>query len=155
MCGWLPLQHQLEESLREHPSNAGKADEEDPFHEWGVQTFRGESLSPKDEAAWIAKQVVEYYDDMLDNEKLAGKDADPPFLNTCVFLGHGMEDDKVPIDLGREATSCLRRCTKEVEWKPYEELVHWYSEAMLEDMVIWLSRFHVSTLEEKAAAGNS
>lgn len=55
-----------------------------------------------------------------------------------IFLGHGTEDEKVPIHLGRSATSCLEAMNVGVQWKEYAGLGHWYSGDMLRDMIIFL-----------------
>lgn len=57
---------------------------------------------------------------------------------THVFLGHGVEDDRVDIWLGRKAASCLKDIGVDVCWKDYEGLAHWYSEDMLRDLVDFL-----------------
>lgn len=41
-------------------------------------------------------------------------------LNTPVFLGHGIDDEMVGVDLGRQARKVLEQLGMEVEWKEYE-----------------------------------
>ena len=58
-----------------------------------------------------------------------------PFQSIPIFLGHGAEDEKVPVGLGEEAAGCLRSLQGRVEFKRYEYLGHWYSGAMLNDIL--------------------
>ena len=60
------------------------------------------------------------------------------FQRTPLFLGHGTDDEKVFLHLGREAASCLRILGMQVFWTEYEGLAHWYSAAMLRDLVDFL-----------------
>ena len=55
-----------------------------------------------------------------------------------LFLGHGVQDDRVSIILGKEASNCLKHLKMETSWKEYEDLGHWYSADMLRDMVNFL-----------------
>lgn len=55
-----------------------------------------------------------------------------------VFLGHGGEDDSVPLRLGRMSAECLGKMEMDVEWREYRGLGHWYSEEMLGDVVGFL-----------------
>jgi predicted esterase len=52
-----------------------------------------------------------------------------------LFLGHGVEDDRVYICLGREAASFLKLLGVNVVMKEYGGLGHWYSGDMLNDLV--------------------
>ena len=58
-----------------------------------------------------------------------------PFQRIPIFLGHGVEDEKVPVGLGEEAASCLRSLQGSVDFKTFEDLGHWYSGAMLRDIL--------------------
>jgi predicted esterase len=49
-------------------------------------------------------------------------------------LGHGAEDEKVDIKLGREAKNALDLMGTNVQMKEYEGLGHWYSEDPLRDI---------------------
>lgn len=42
------------------------------------------------------------------------------------------------MQLRREASSCLEALGVDVRWREYEKLGHWYSEAMLSDIVEFL-----------------
>lgn len=56
------------------------------------------------------------------------------FQRVLVFLGHGVEDEKAFVDLGREAAGCLTVLGIDVCWNEYEGLGHWYSREMLNDI---------------------
>ena len=60
------------------------------------------------------------------------------FQQTPVFLAHGVKDEKVIIRLGHQARDCIKRLQTSVEWREYEDLGHWYSGQMLEDLVEFL-----------------
>lgn len=55
-----------------------------------------------------------------------------------VFLGHGVLDPKVLVDLGRQAHQFLSLIGLEAEWREYEALGHWYSGQMLGDIIKFL-----------------
>jgi len=57
---------------------------------------------------------------------------------TPIFLAHGTEDEKVPIELGYEARDCLASMKASVSWREYGGLGHWYSGQMLGDLVAFL-----------------
>jgi predicted esterase len=63
----------------------------------------------------------------------------PRAFDTPVFLGHGVDDDKVPVVRGREAAACLRAAGVDAEWNEYQGLGHWYSVEMLTDMASFLA----------------
>jgi predicted esterase len=56
------------------------------------------------------------------------------FQKIPMFLGHGTEDEKVSVELGREAKRALDLMGMDVQMKEYEDLGHWYSEKMLRDI---------------------
>ena len=56
------------------------------------------------------------------------------FQRVPVLLGHGVEDEKVFVDLGREAAGCLTVFGIDVCWNECEGLGHWYSRDMLNDI---------------------
>ena len=61
-------------------------------------------------------------------------------LQIPVFLRHGAEDEKVPVQLGREAADFLRNLHFGIEYFEYEGLAHWYSGEMLRDILRFLAR---------------
>ena len=76
-------------------------------------------------------QAIRYLRDELDLPEMSDCH---PFQRIPIILGHGVDDEKVPVGLGEEATSCVRSLQGRVEFKRYERLGHWYSGAMLRDI---------------------
>ncbi|KAJ5325270.1 Acyl-protein thioesterase 1 [Penicillium brevicompactum] len=65
-----------------------------------------------------------------------------PQLRTPVFMGHGTEDPKVSVLLGRKMSNFLSTgLGMNVTWKSYDGLGHWYRvEDELEDIIDFLRR---------------
>ncbi len=121
MCGWLPFRKQMEEIARpQYDEN----DEDNPFE----RSSRGEQSDPP-------TQAVEFL-----YEEVGASVTQPSmsFQRTPLFLGHGTEDENVFVHLGREAARCLKALGIQVSWTEYAGLVHWYSPAMLGDLVDFL-----------------
>ncbi len=121
MCGWLPFREQMEEIAR--PQYDGD-DEDDPFE----RSSQSEQFDPP-------AQAIKFL-----CEEVGASVVQPSmsFQRTPLFLGHGTEDEKVLLHLGREAASCLRTLGMHVSWTKYEGLAHQYSAAMLRDLVHFL-----------------
>ncbi|KAF2831513.1 alpha/beta-hydrolase [Ophiobolus disseminans] len=62
----------------------------------------------------------------------------PAMQSMPVFIGHGTDDEKVPVRFGKMAAEFLAGLDVGVEWKEYEALGHWYSADMLRDIVAFL-----------------
>ncbi|KAL8963774.1 MAG: hypothetical protein Q9183_004970 [Haloplaca sp. 2 TL-2023] len=122
MCGWLPFRKQMEDILI---TNDGNPDDgmEDVFETYG---------GAEEYDADVAFHAVGFLREELGMDN-GGKDL--VFRKIPLFLAHGAEDHRVPVELGREAVSCLKRLDIHVEWCEYDELGHWYSGAMLRDLV--------------------
>lgn len=57
--------------------------------------------------------------------------SEPPLLSVPVFLGHGVDDAYVDIELGRQAAQVLRKVGLRVEWREYfgaDQEGHWLKE---------------------------
>lgn len=141
MCGWLPFRKYLEDVVRDAESHT---DSDDPFTHWEEEDdpfSREEDLCSRygdSEAALRADpsvQTVAYLREELD---MSVPSIPMPFQRIPLFLGHGTEDDKVYIHLGREAASCLTAMGIDVRWREYKGLGHWYSGDMLHDLVVFL-----------------
>lgn len=150
MCGWLPFRAQLDETFS---WDAGEAtpnhhDDENSFSDGADEVVASkesanDTSGPSDPLGLLGRDALEYYCTMLDMEdKLSKTSQLPPFQETAFFLGHGVEDERVPLKLGQEAAICLKSFTREVIWKEYNGLGHWYSAEMLADLVAFLSKFH-------------
>ncbi|KAF8858477.1 alpha/beta-hydrolase [Acephala macrosclerotiorum] len=129
MCGWLPFSNVIMEiACGDGPDN------DDPFSHSGDEDG---DLSPINKG-WKAdsgNQAVAYLREELEMDV---KKAGNVYLNVPVFLGHGTEDERVSIDLGREAKSCLDLIGVDAQMNEYEGLGHWYSEDMLRDIFQFL-----------------
>jgi predicted esterase len=122
MCGWLPFRRRLEEALR-----GGWTDdvigggEEDIF----------EADPEVDAELDRVMKTVEWLREELNMPRGQTTTA---FQRIPVFLGHGVEDNKVPVDIGCEAAGCLKALGVSAHWKEYGGLAHWYSRHMLSDI---------------------
>lgn len=131
MCGWLPFCARMREQLDDAASGgdqrgAGEADD--------VFVVQREDEGEEKEPARVA---VDWLREELDvpSKGNGGHQSDLVFRNVPVFLGHGAEDDKVHVSLGRDAAGLLESLGAEAVWKEYETLGHWYSGGMLRDVV--------------------
>lgn len=140
-CGWLPLrQHMMDVADPRLPS-----DEEDPFAR----------DSDPDQEADLPTQAIAWLREEIDLPATSGpssavsgvapttsptSSSNMPYQQIPIFLAHGTEDDKVDVQLGKEASACLTILGADTEWKEYGGLGHWYSEAMLGDLVDFLTR---------------
>jgi predicted esterase len=139
MCGWLPYGNVMldicncEANTFDDPFSQDDSDEDDPFARSDDESDgQGEGIVvPKTDSA---SKAVAYLREEVELQDTAG-DA---FKRTPVFLGHGTSDNKVAIELGREAESVLERVGADVEMVEYEALDHWYSPEMLRDIFHFL-----------------
>ncbi|KAL8393720.1 hypothetical protein RB595_003456 [Gaeumannomyces hyphopodioides] len=120
MCGWLPFCERIREQLDE---GAGGED----------NLFQREDEDQEKEPArvavdWLREELG------LPSEGIRG-DAGLVFRKVPVFLGHGVEDDRVHVSLGRDAAGLLRNLGANAIYKEYKTLGHWYSGDMLGDIV--------------------
>lgn len=137
MCGRLPFAESLMEEIR------GKEDEKHVNGSLGFDPFavntchEGES---SDEAARTpAQRAVAWLREELDLPALQQLPELLPVERIPIFLGHGGQDEKVSIELGRRASECLDKLGARVCWKEYEDLGHWYSDDMLNDLLHFLA----------------
>lgn len=128
MCGWLPFRRQLEEIVRgEQAGDVMGGDEEDVFE---ADTARPVGEGPVENAiTWLREEL-----------EMPKGQTTMSFQQVPVFLGHGVEDDKVLVDLGSEAAHCLRSLGVNVHWTEYKGLGHWYSKDMLCDIKDFIQR---------------
>lgn len=148
MCGWLPFTASLMEVVRCSGSTAGAgigsdgdevlwADEFDPFDRSGDDGVdrMPTALQPRDVSAAVVRELQERLE--LDGQSV-GHLSHPVSLNTRVFLGHGSEDDKVPLQLARTSAECLQAIGINVSWNAFPGLHHWYSSDMLTSIARFL-----------------
>lgn len=136
MCGWLPFCRCLEDVIAsaEEGNNWGMSTcygiDFDPFE----RSSSGPDLGqPSDAVAEPCALAIDWLREQL--EMPPSSTLRPPVQATPLFLGHGDLDEKVPIVLGRDASDCLRTLGVDVTWREYEGLEHWYSPAMLRELL--------------------
>jgi predicted esterase len=135
MCGYLTYQSDLESAVADEDS-----DEDNPFYE-------AEQKGPQDPS--VKAQIFER--DLLSLEPLESPTKDLTAYRTPVFLGHGSDDEKVPIALGHRAATAMQDAGYQVVWKRYEEQGHWYK---IPDEIDDIIEFIVSTVGWNAATGS-
>jgi predicted esterase len=134
MCGFLPFANHIKDIAGGNNSGSGDEEEEDPFFhsddEEDAETF-AEDNSVKDDPS---TQAVTFLKEEIQIDNKTGM----VFREVPVFLGHGSEDEKVPIVNGREAKICLDLLWADVKMVEYEGLGHWYSDEMPGDIFAFL-----------------
>ncbi|KAL8846482.1 MAG: hypothetical protein Q9221_008426 [Calogaya cf. arnoldii] len=126
MCGWLPFRKQIEDILIADERVEGDAhgmSEDDVFEREGDGGGEG---------GHAAAKAIAFLKEELEMEEIDGSMA---VRRIPLFLGHGVEDERVPVGLGREAAGSVERMGARVEWREYEGLGHWYSAEVLCDLV--------------------
>ncbi|KAF2132424.1 phospholipase/carboxylesterase family protein-like protein [Dothidotthia symphoricarpi CBS 119687] len=140
MCGYLPFR----KGMCEFAEEAGKEDNEslvgsgaggqDIFERDGEDSEDGTKFEKAVE--WL-REELQMCDEGITNGKSPSTMQSIP-----LFMGHGLEDDKVPSGIGRLAAEFLSSIDVDVTWKEYEGLGHWYSEHMLRDVVRFLKNLN-------------
>lgn len=127
MCGWLPYRKTMQEFASSGTQTNGGDDLDGSlFEETASATERS---SPIEQAIAFLREEIEC-PSMGERFSLR---------STPVFLGHGIQDDKVSVTLAREARDCLVALSigdgqaPSVILKEYDGLRHWYSGLMLKD----------------------
>ena len=134
MCGYLPFRKAMWDSAQDSRNEANDCfavygDDEDVFE-------KDEEESGGDGTEY--EKAIEWLREELQVSKEGSKDAKSPMQSIPVFMGHGMEDEKVPCETGKLAAEFLSGIGVNVAWNEYEGLGHWYSEDMLRDVVTFL-----------------
>jgi predicted esterase len=128
MCGWLPFGNEMVR-IASGEGDGNEDDEEDPFAlsgDEGEDPF-GRSDEEDEGKEYLPAKAVKLLRESIDMEDKNGM----VFQKIPVFLGHGTEDERVDIKLGREAKKALELMGTDVQMMEYEGLGHWYSEDML------------------------
>jgi predicted esterase len=84
------------------------------------------------------ERAVEWLREELQMTRGGVEEKTPAMQSIPIFLGHGVEDEKVLCHIGRSAAEFLGELDVGVTWKEYDGLGHWYSEEMLRDVVAFL-----------------
>ena len=128
MCGWLPFRHHMAD-IADPPTSS--EDDENPFAR--EEHINGKVDVPAEAVAWLREELD------FPTARSSSSSTFLPFQRIPIFLAHGTEDEKVSIELGRQARDCLGVLGSKVEWREYEDLGHWYSKPMLGDLVEFLT----------------
>lgn len=116
MSGWLPFRHVLELFVPKDKANAPNE---------GIDVF--ENAEEKDPYG----AAVEALCQELGVKTVCSKVGQ----NTPILITHGVEDEKVNLERGREAARCLQALGCNVTWTEYEGLSHWFNGNELLDVV--------------------
>lgn len=136
MCGYLPfrkdMHDQLESSENARRIEHGVLEEEDD-----------DDIFEKDPGAFESgtklERAIDWLQEELQYSEVETRQMSSPSIQSIpVFMGHGTDDEKVPIQMGRLAADFLTLIGVSVTWKQYEKLDHWYSGTTLQDMVQFL-----------------
>jgi predicted esterase len=135
MCGWLPFTKSLMTEVQGGEENDGA--DELGFNPFAVDACDTDDLDHKT-ADTPAQKAMGWLREQLDLPALKVSSDTLPVHSIPIFLGHGAQDEKVSIQLGRTAAECLDKLGAGVCWKEYEDLGHWYSPEMLKDLLHFL-----------------
>lgn len=113
MSGWLPFAEVLDP--RAGGGRNGEGEEEDPFGAGGDEDVSLDN--PQLQAANTARDIASL-------PPLSAEDV-TLFPRTPIFLGHGRNDEKVSVNLGKQARDVFKALDCQVRWKEYDE-GHWY-----------------------------
>ncbi|KAI9661254.1 MAG: hypothetical protein M1821_009581 [Bathelium mastoideum] len=146
MCGWLPFHKMLQDVVNHDKKNSETAGD-DPFlrsQEDDSQRISAEDASIDLDTAKVetgtvncCSAIISLFEEL---QMVPPKVLQMPFQKTSIFLGHGMQDEKVPLERGHEARDCLAAFEVDLTWKAYERLGHWYSGELLADLTQFLKQ---------------
>ncbi|KAK3196904.1 hypothetical protein K4F52_000248 [Lecanicillium sp. MT-2017a] len=134
LCGWLPFASTLADfckTTNDVDEEEEEEEEEDIFERDPEDNGGGDEIEPPAKAIrWLREEL-----ELLPPTK---SEEQPKSASVPLFLGHGVDDDTVGVELGRSAVNVVRSLGYEAEWHEYEGLGHWYSAKMLRDLVSFL-----------------
>lgn len=136
MCGYLTYQSDLETAIADDD-----IDEENPFYDPEETEVQDSSV-----------KAQTFQRDLLSLTPLDNRMKSLTASQTPVFLGHGSEDNKVPIQLGLAAAKVVQNAGYNVVWKRYEGQGHWYK---IPDEIDDIIEFIVSKVGWQAAVTSS
>ncbi|KAG4422078.1 hypothetical protein IFR04_004819 [Cadophora malorum] len=127
MCGWLPFSNIMVDMLEDYQSmtdhSLAYVDEDDPF---ALSEDEGHVSSPaQDYSTPGFASTLSAVNFLMEELNLIGT-TKTTFRKVPIFLGHGMEDDRVNIELGREAQKCLRLLEADVQMTEYNIIICFY-----------------------------
>lgn len=130
MCGWLPFANHLIEisGLDEKVNSATDELEFDPF-ERDVDDIVEDD--PTAQAIYLLTEELGIELKVAQGQLV---ERSQKLKQVPLFFGHGVEDDRVAVALGRTAHGCMSRLGFKARWEEYHGLGHWYSPEMLGDL---------------------
>ncbi|KAI1335042.1 hypothetical protein F5Y15DRAFT_399413 [Xylariaceae sp. FL0016] len=139
MSAYLPFRSEIEAALEEEmPAETdGDGDQDDPF-----ATSDGESDADQAPTDPEVKALV-YERELLYLDPLPRPQPSTTASSTPVFLGHGKEDEKKPMEVRETAARTIRAAGYKVQWKAYDGLGHWYKIPDEIDDILEFIRSHV------------
>jgi predicted esterase len=133
MSGWLPFQDEINSLLGIRRGDDGEEDENPFGDESGDEEDGGDAEDPVVKVTrFIRKDVMNL--SKAQNELLVCR-------HTPIFLGHGDQDDVVPLEYGKNVMEALQAMGMNLEWKVYAEQGHWYKVPdTIDDIVRFLEK---------------
>lgn len=138
MCGYLPFVRDMHECVEAEAGggNGGEKEEGEEGHgevdifqrEDDVEECR-ERSQLNIAVQWLREELEVLESGYTRDERGHG------MQSVSLFMGHGVQDEKVPVGLGRKAKAFLESVGVEVVWNEYKGLGHWYNEDMLRDVI--------------------
>ncbi|EPE33671.1 alpha/beta-Hydrolase [Glarea lozoyensis ATCC 20868] len=118
MSGWLPFQNDIDGLLGIGEGDDGACDE-NPFGDEssGEEDSMNEENAVTKVSQFIRTEIMDL--PVAKKESLTAR-------HTPIFLGHGDQDDVVPLEYGKRVMEALKAMEMNVEWKVYAKLGHWY-----------------------------
>jgi predicted esterase len=133
MCGYVPFRKGMYESVEDVNSHDTDSlvDQEDIFERDDEESGSGSKFEKA--VDWLREELGISQDDGGVDEQCS------PLQSIPVFMGHGRDDEKVPCYIGKLAADFLSGIDVNVTWRDYAGLGHWYSAAMLRDVVSFVN----------------
>ncbi|KAK1756936.1 alpha/beta-hydrolase [Echria macrotheca] len=142
MCGYLPFAGGITAALEKKGEDT---EEIDPFERGDEEKSQGEEdLDEEDPGTAAVRELRQFLE--LEDTSSPQKGFRAPILSTPIFLGHGIDDEKVPLGVGTTMASCLARMGINTSWHTYPHLGHWFSANMLSDIFLFLQTKKTSSL---------
>lgn len=138
MSGWLPFSKQLAAiSEGKDPESTDIAEDADENGE-DENPFDDEKPNENAITSLAARAIHFIRQDVLDFPDTREK---YDTVTVPIFLGHGELDEKVSVNLGKNAADTMTKLGWIVTWKSYSGLAHWHSPEELEDVARFVKEF--------------
>jgi predicted esterase len=135
ICGYLPLRKSMAESVHEDTDHGGMSS---PQSDSDEDIFARDPSELKLPDSKLERAILWLQDELQIEVEEKEKTEQPAMKEIPVFMGHGISDEKVPLEFNRLASDFLASLDVKVARKEYQGLGHWYSEDMLRDVIEFL-----------------